>query len=138
MFRQDAAYPDRRGHLVFRGADAFADQVFGFPDTGCGVDIDAGMAEEAGREDRYGDKGPIRFEQRDRVGRQRHLRHVELAEPHHAEESLFDRHVQIIEVDPVRLHRPVHQGAGAVVVPAAERQSQFTQSFLPVTRASVQ
>jgi len=44
---QDAADPHRGRHLIFGVADALADQVFRLVDAGVGMDIDAGMAEEA-------------------------------------------------------------------------------------------
>ena len=56
---EDAADPDRRGHLVFGHAEALADQVLRLADAALGRDEDAGVAEETRREDRDGDEGGI-------------------------------------------------------------------------------
>ena len=121
MVGEDTADPDRRRHLVFRITDALADQVFRFVDAGGGVDVDAGVAKEAAWKNRNRDKRTVRFEQRDGVGGQRHFRRLELLVAQHAEEGLFDRHVEVIQIDPVRLHAAVHKRAGAVIIPAAQR-----------------
>ena len=88
------------------------------------VDVDARVPEEARREHRDGDERPVGREQRHHVGRQRHLRGVELAVPQHPEERLLDRQVQVVEVDAVGLDAPLEQRAGPVVVPARQRQSE--------------
>ena len=130
LVRQDAADPDRSGHLILGAADPLALEVGGLADAGRRVHIDRRMAEEARWEHRNGDEGARLLEAGDDVRRQRHLGDIELAMPQHAEEGLFDRHVEIDEVDAVRHHALVHQRAGAIVVPAAERQAKHvSRSF---------
>ena len=125
MIGEDAADPDRCRHLIFRHADSLADQILGLPDAGFRADVNAGMTEEARRKDRNGDEAPGLLEQRHRVGRQRQFRGIEFLEADHPEERLLDRHVEVIEVDPVGLYRTVGEGTGAIVIPAAEREFQF-------------
>src|ERR1700674_5810620 len=52
--------------------------------------------------------------------------------PDHTKERLLDGEVQVIEIDTIRLHRPVHQRPRAVVVPARERKLEFGHDCLPL------
>ncbi len=56
---QNAALPHRRGELIFRNADALADQILGLGDAALGGDEDAVMAEEPRGKDRDRDEGRI-------------------------------------------------------------------------------
>src|SRR5689334_8106298 len=121
---QDAADPHRCGHLVLGVADLAAHEVLRLLDLRLRVHVDARVAEEARREHRDRDEMPLVLEERDRVRRQRHLRHVELAVPQHAKEGLLDGHVEVREVDAVGLDAALEQAARAVVVPATEGEPE--------------
>ena len=122
---QDAANPNRRGHLIFGAADALADQILRLANSAVRVDVDAGMPEHARGKDRDRDERRVFAEERERVRRQRHLRHVELAMPQHAKEGFFHRQVQIVQIDAVDGDAAFEQRARSIVIPAGQRELEF-------------
>src|SRR6266571_1582233 len=120
VVRQNAADPDRRGHLVLGNADTLALQFFRLADAALRAHENARVPEEARRESRDRDERRVLTIQRGNIGRERHLRAVELAVAHHAEESLLDRLREIDEVDAFRTNAAVAERARAIVVPAGE------------------
>ena len=86
--------------------------------------VDPAVPEHPGGEHRQRDERRRGLVQRRDVGGQRHLRDVELAVPQHPEERLLDRQPQVGQVDAVRAHAAVLEGAGPVVVAAGEREMQ--------------
>ena len=63
---QDAADPYRCGHLIFRSADAFSNQVPGFADAALGRNENARLAEKSRWE--HGNRDERRLVARDRHG----------------------------------------------------------------------
>ena len=124
VFGEDAPDPHAGGQLEFGGADALAAQVGGCRDAGVGVDVDPAVAEHPRGEHRQRDERPrVPVQGRD-VGRQRHLRDVELAVPQHPEERLLDRQPQVGQVDAIGANAAVLEGTGPVVVATGEGQIQ--------------
>ena len=122
---QNAAYPNRCGHLVLRHAHAFADQVFRLADTGLLRHENAGVPEKTRREHRDRHKRLGIAKARHGVGRQRHLGHIEFAVAQLAEKGFLHRQVEEIQVDALGLDAAVHQGMHPVVVPARECEAKF-------------
>ena len=117
---QDAADPDRCGHLIFRNADFFARKILRLADAAFRRDENARVAEEARGEHRDRDEGGLLPHERNAVRGERHLRRVELAVAQHPEEGLLDEEVLVDEVDALGPHAAVGERARAIVVPAGE------------------
>src|SRR6266705_2480926 len=83
------------------------------------------MAERPRWEYRNRDERRDGLEQRQRIGGERHLRHVEFLVAQHPEECLLDRKMQADEIDAISADALVGERSDAVVVPAGERQSQL-------------
>ncbi len=134
---QDPADPHVCGQLVLRHSDDAADEVLGAFDAGSGIDVHAAMAEHPGGEDGQGHKRCRVLLQRDHVGGQGHLRHVELAVSKHAEEGLLYGESQVGQVDPIGTDRFLLQRSRPVVVPARQGQTQSAHAGrLSLARAS--
>ena len=124
VFGEDAPDPHACGQLEFGGADALAAQVGGCRDAGMGVDVDPAVAEHARGVHRQRDERlRVPVQCRD-VGRQRHLRDVELTVPQHPEERLLDRQSQIGQVDAIGANATVLESTGPVIVATGKGQVQ--------------
>ena len=87
------------------------------------VDVDAVVPERPGREHRDGHERRVAIAiQAEHVRGQRQLGGLELAEPQHPEEGLFDRQGQVGEIDPGRPDVTLGQRQRPVVVPAGQGQ----------------
>src|SRR5207253_6850852 len=111
--------------LVFGIAHAFADQVLRFANAAGRIDVNARMAKEPRRKNRDRDERPLGLRQRNGVRRQGHFGDIEFAMPEHPEKCFLDRHVQIVEIDAIGLHRTVTKRARAIVVPTRKAQAQL-------------
>ena len=119
---QDPADPDIGRELVLGHAHPSARQVGGDRAGAVGRDVDPRVAKRARWEHRDGhERRPLLLQGQD-VGRQRHLRGVELTMAHHPKERLLRRRREVDEVDALGAHVAAGQRARAVVVPARERQ----------------
>jgi hypothetical protein len=117
--------PHRGRQLVLRHPDGPADQVRRLLDPTGDMDVDAVVAERPRGEHRDRDERSglgSRGTQRGDVGRQRHLRGVELAVAQHPEEGLLDRKAEVGQLQALGTDRAVGEGAGAVVVLAGEAE----------------
>src|SRR4051812_15709309 len=121
---EDAADPDRCGHLVFGRGDAPALEVFGLADAALRRNEDARVAERARREDRDGDERRLIRVERLHVRGERHLGGIELLEARLAPERLLDLERQVDEVDAFHAHAAVGERARAVVGPAGEGEAK--------------
>jgi hypothetical protein len=125
---QDPADPDVCGELILGDADDLAGQILRALDAAAGVHEDAGVTERARREDGDRDEPRLVRQQRDRVRRERHLRHVELAVAQHPVEGLLDRERQVDELDALGHDAAVAQRARSVVVEAGKAQAEAHRS----------
>src|SRR5215813_2107047 len=122
---QKAAQETQPGRAVLRGADALALEVLRRIDARALAHIDAGVAEDLRERDRHRHERAIAARLQRRVGRERELGDLELLFVQHALEALARPQHLDIEIDAVGLHAPVHQRAGAVIVPAGERELEI-------------
>ena len=118
---QQPAHPVDRGDEERLDADAAADQVGRLLDPLRRIDEHEAVAEAAMQEHRQRTHRPV-LAAGDDVGRRRGLRHVEVAVAQEAPMPGRRIHVgEHGEVDAVRLHRPLLERAGDLVIAAGER-----------------
>ena len=119
-----AAKPHHRRHLVFRHADALALEIGRPCDAAVGADIDRRVAEHPRQEGRHRDVGRHAARQRDQVGAEADLGHLELAVEIGALEALLHRHGEVVDVAAFDADAAVHQRPHAVVVPGRDGDRQ--------------
>src|SRR5262249_8113200 len=108
-----------------RRADAFALEILRGVDAGAGAHVNAGMTEDFGERDRHRHERALAAAFERRVRRERKLGDFELLVVQHALEGLARTQNLDLEVDALRLHAPIDQRTGAVVVPAGERELEI-------------
>ena len=107
-------------------------QVLRRLDAGAFAHIDAGVAEDFRQRDRHRHERALPAALERRIGRKRQLGDVELLPVQHALEGLARAKNLDVEIDALGLHPAVDQRAGAVVVPAGERELEVRhRSSLP-------
>jgi hypothetical protein len=121
LLLEHPADPHRGGHVVFGHAHALADQIARRLDPGVRSHEHRRVAEAERRKDRDGDQW-LAAAPEHRIGRQRKLGDVELAEPSHPVEHLLRSQGHHVQLDAVGLDLASPDGARAVVVAARERE----------------
>src|SRR5712692_7949433 len=119
---QHALDEDEPGRAVLRGADALALEVLRRADVGARPHVHGVMPEDLRQRDGDRHKRALALALEAHIRRERHFRDVEFLRLQHAGERLARPHHLDVEVDAVRLHAPVHEWAGTIVVPAGERE----------------
>ena len=119
---QHAAHEHEPGRAPLRGADPPALEVLRRLDAGVGADIDAGVAEDLRERHRHRHERALAAALERRVGGERELRDLELLVVQHALERLARAQDPDVEIDAFGFHPTVDQRAGAIVVPAGERE----------------
>src|SRR5262249_10051256 len=122
---QHAAHEDQAGRAPLRRADAFALQILRPVDAGAGAHVNAGMTEYFGERDRHRHERALTAAFERRVGGKREFGDLELLVVQHALEGLARAQNLDVEVDARRLHAPVDQRTGTIVVPAGERELEI-------------
>jgi hypothetical protein len=103
-------------------AHALALEIARRLDAGARAHINAVVPEDFRERDRDRDEWAISFALQAHIGGERHFGGVEFAGLQHARKRLARPHHPQVEVDAVRLHAAVHERAGAIVVPARQRE----------------
>jgi len=113
---QEPAQPDGSRHGVLGHSDPLAAQIFRPLDRRAGMDKNTAVAEGARGKDRDGYERPVSARGSDEESAHGKLRHIEFLIAEHAPEDLLDGKRQIIDLDPLRLHRAVAQSPGTIIV----------------------
>ena len=121
---QIAAEPQHRRHLILRHADALALEIGRARNAAVAADIDRRMPEHARQERRHRHIGRRAARQRDQVGGESDLGHLELAVEIGALETLLDRHGDVIDVAAFDAHPAIDQRPHAVVIPGRNGDRQ--------------
>src|SRR5262249_30588244 len=119
---QHAAKEDEAGRAPLRRTDAFPLKILRPVDAGAAAHVNEGMTEDLGERDRDRHERALAAAFERRVGGKREFGDLELLVVEHALEGLARTQNLDIEVDALRLHAPVDQRPGAIVVPAGERE----------------